>query len=40
MALAGLWLGWPGISKPEFTSGLALLGLGGGLFIVPIVSVF
>jgi acyl-[acyl-carrier-protein]-phospholipid O-acyltransferase/long-chain-fatty-acid--[acyl-carrier-protein] ligase len=39
MALAGLWLGWPGISKPEFTVGLACLGLGGGLFIVPIVSV-
>ena len=39
MALAGLWLGWPGINKPEFTVGLALLGLGGGLFIVPIVSV-
>jgi hypothetical protein len=26
MALAGLWLGWPGISKPEFTVGLALFG--------------
>jgi acyl-[acyl-carrier-protein]-phospholipid O-acyltransferase/long-chain-fatty-acid--[acyl-carrier-protein] ligase len=39
MALASLWLGWPGMSKPEFTVGLALLGLGGGLFIVPIVSV-
>ena len=39
MALAALWLGWPGIGKSEFTVGLALLGLGGGLFIVPIVSV-
>ena len=38
-AVCGLWLGWPGINKPEFTVGLALLGLGGGLFIVPIVSV-
>jgi acyl-[acyl-carrier-protein]-phospholipid O-acyltransferase / long-chain-fatty-acid--[acyl-carrier-protein] ligase len=39
MALASLWLGWPGLSKLEFATGLALLGLGGGLFIVPIVSV-
>ena len=36
---AGLWLGWPGIGKNEFTIALAMLGLGGGLFIVPIVSV-
>ena len=39
MALAGGLLGWPGIPKAEFTFALALLGLGGGLFIVPIVSV-
>ncbi|MES2437796.1 MAG: MFS transporter [Verrucomicrobiota bacterium] len=39
MALAGVALGWPGISKTGFEIGLALLGLGGGLFIVPIVSV-
>lgn len=39
MAIAGVWLGWPGISKPLFSTALALLGLGGGLFIVPIVSV-
>ena len=39
MALAGLWLGWPGLGKPEFTAALFLLGLGGGWFIVPIVSV-
>ena len=39
MALAGLGLGWPDISKPVFASALGLLGLGGGLFIVPIVSV-
>ena len=39
MAVAGLWLGWPGLGKPVFTAALALLGLGGGLFIVPVVSV-
>ena len=39
MAVAGLWLGWPGLPKPVFTAALSLLGLGGGLFIVPIVSV-
>ena len=39
MAIAGLWLGWPGLPKPVFTAALSLLGLGGGLFIVPIVSV-
>jgi acyl-[acyl-carrier-protein]-phospholipid O-acyltransferase / long-chain-fatty-acid--[acyl-carrier-protein] ligase len=39
MAVAGLWLGWPGIEKSMFSAALALLGLGGGLFIVPIVSV-
>jgi len=39
MALASLCLGWPGITKSEFTIALTLLGLGGGLFIVPIVSV-
>ena len=39
MAIAGLGLGWPGIEKPAFACALALLGLGGGLFIVPIVSV-
>jgi acyl-[acyl-carrier-protein]-phospholipid O-acyltransferase / long-chain-fatty-acid--[acyl-carrier-protein] ligase len=39
MAIAGLWLGWPGIGSWTFAAGLFLLGLGGGLFIVPIVSV-
>lgn len=39
MAVAGLWLGWPGLGKPVFTAALSLLGLGGGLFIVPVVSV-
>ena len=39
MALAGAWLGWPGVSMGLFASALALLGIGGGLFIVPIVSV-
>jgi acyl-[acyl-carrier-protein]-phospholipid O-acyltransferase/long-chain-fatty-acid--[acyl-carrier-protein] ligase len=39
MAIAAVGLGWPGISKTGFECGLGLLGLGGGLFIVPIVSV-
>lgn len=39
MAVAGLWLGWPGIGSWTFAAGLFLLGLGGGFFIVPIVSV-
>ncbi len=39
MALAGVWLGWPGITMKLFATALALLGIGGGLFIVPIVSV-
>lgn len=39
MAAAGMLLGWPHISKELFTGGLFLLGLGGGLFIVPVVSV-
>ena len=39
MAAAGCLLGWPDISKTGFTIALSVLGLGGGLFIVPIVSV-
>jgi predicted MFS family arabinose efflux permease len=39
MALAGLVLGWPGIPMTGFAAGLAMLGIGGGLFIVPLVSV-
>jgi acyl-[acyl-carrier-protein]-phospholipid O-acyltransferase / long-chain-fatty-acid--[acyl-carrier-protein] ligase len=39
MALAGLALGWPGIPMSGFAAGLAMLGLGGGLFIVPLISV-
>ncbi|RYD17446.1 MAG: MFS transporter, partial [Verrucomicrobiaceae bacterium] len=39
MAIAGVWLGWPGLTEAVFACGLALLGIGGGLFIVPIVSV-
>lgn len=39
MALAGFWLGLPGVSQGWFTAALALLGVGGGLFIVPVVSV-
>jgi acyl-[acyl-carrier-protein]-phospholipid O-acyltransferase/long-chain-fatty-acid--[acyl-carrier-protein] ligase len=39
MAAAAAILGWPGISKGGFTAALALLGLGGGLFIVPVAAV-
>jgi acyl-[acyl-carrier-protein]-phospholipid O-acyltransferase / long-chain-fatty-acid--[acyl-carrier-protein] ligase len=39
MSSAGILLGWPGIEKPLFAGGLFLLGMGGGFFIVPIVSV-
>jgi acyl-[acyl-carrier-protein]-phospholipid O-acyltransferase / long-chain-fatty-acid--[acyl-carrier-protein] ligase len=39
MAFAAYWMGWNGIPKPWFTAALGLLGVGGGLFIVPIVSV-
>lgn len=39
MALAGIWLGWPGMAMSGFAAGLFVLGLGGGLFIVPVVSV-
>lgn len=39
MALGSVALGWPGVEKSLFISALALLGIGGGLFIVPIVSV-
>lgn len=39
MAVAGIWLGWPAMSLSGFTAGLFFLGLGGGLFIVPLVSV-
>lgn len=39
MMLAGFLLGWPGITEGAFAWALGLLGLGGGLFIVPIVSV-
>jgi acyl-[acyl-carrier-protein]-phospholipid O-acyltransferase / long-chain-fatty-acid--[acyl-carrier-protein] ligase len=39
MALAGLILGWPGMPMSGFAAGLMILGIGGGLFIVPLVSV-
>lgn len=39
MALAGFALGWPGITMTAFATALGLLGFGGGLFIVPVVSV-
>lgn len=39
MTVAGIWLGWPGVSMSLFASALAMLGVGGGLFIVPVISV-
>ncbi len=39
MAVASIGLGWPEIGKAAFACALGILGLGGGLFIVPIVSV-
>ncbi|MBL9183657.1 MAG: MFS transporter [Verrucomicrobiaceae bacterium] len=39
MAAMGFWLGVDGISRTAFTVGLAVLGIGGGLFIVPIAAV-
>lgn len=39
MAVAGICLGLPGIGQGAFAGVLGMLGLGGGLFIVPIVSV-
>jgi acyl-[acyl-carrier-protein]-phospholipid O-acyltransferase/long-chain-fatty-acid--[acyl-carrier-protein] ligase len=39
LAVMGLVLGWPGVSEPVFTAALAGLGVGGGLFIVPVAAV-
>ncbi len=39
MTLGGIGLGWPEIGKTPFICMLSLLGIGGGFFIVPIVSV-
>lgn len=39
LAAMGMVLGWPGVAKWVFTSALVLLGVGGGLFIVPIAAV-
>ncbi len=39
MALGSIGLGWPEIGKTPFICMLSLLGVGGGFFIVPIVSV-
>jgi acyl-[acyl-carrier-protein]-phospholipid O-acyltransferase/long-chain-fatty-acid--[acyl-carrier-protein] ligase len=39
MAVMGFILGIPGIERAWFTVALALLGIGGGLFIVPIAAV-
>ncbi|HEX5790526.1 MAG TPA: MFS transporter [Luteolibacter sp.] len=39
MTAAAALLGWPGVGMTPFASGLFLLGVGGGFFIVPVVSV-
>lgn len=39
MAVAAVFLGWPGVSRGVFTGALAFLGMGGGLFIVPVAAV-
>ena len=39
MAVSSVVLGWPGVSVTPFAIALATLGLGGGLFIVPIAAV-
>jgi acyl-[acyl-carrier-protein]-phospholipid O-acyltransferase / long-chain-fatty-acid--[acyl-carrier-protein] ligase len=39
LAAMSLVLGWPGVPKPLFITALVLLGMGGGLFIVPIAAV-
>ncbi len=39
MALASIFLGWPGISQTAFTAALAVLGVGSGMFIVPVAAV-
>jgi len=39
MALATVPMGWNGISRGAFSAALVVLGLGGGLFIVPIAAV-
>ena len=39
LAAMGLVLGWPGISQTAFTVALVFLGIGGGMFIVPLAAV-
>jgi acyl-[acyl-carrier-protein]-phospholipid O-acyltransferase/long-chain-fatty-acid--[acyl-carrier-protein] ligase len=39
LAAMSFVLGWPGVPKPLFFSALVLLGMGGGLFIVPVAAV-
>jgi MFS family permease len=39
MTLGTIPMGWEGISTPAFCAALAVLGLGGGLLIVPIAAV-
>ena len=39
LAASSLALGWPGLPRPAFMVALVLLGIGGGLFIVPVAAV-
>ena len=39
MAIMGVMLGMPGIERMTFTIALAVLGVGGGIFIVPVAAV-
>lgn len=39
MAVSGLVAGWPGIGVAPFAVALGMLGLGGGMFIVPVAAV-
>jgi len=39
MAVAAAIMGWPGVSQSVFTSALAMLGIGSGMFIVPVAAV-
>lgn len=39
MALASVVMGWPEIGRPAFTAALAVLGIGSGMFIVPVAAV-
>jgi acyl-[acyl-carrier-protein]-phospholipid O-acyltransferase/long-chain-fatty-acid--[acyl-carrier-protein] ligase len=39
MTLASIVMGWPGMNQGMFTAALALLGVGSGMFIVPVAAV-